>query len=173
MGVQALLDLLPRSGNSSMTKKQTAGFHRRRFQKTATNHRERAKNTASKMNRFNCSGKAVTADDLMHPPGVKAPKIRGTSAWREWTPEAIQKAAFMRTTMRAVCESLSDGRGRSAKGRRSPGQVAKCKNFIANTILAGQSRGCARLRQQSVEEAFNFWITNTVFDETKLWYMIW
>jgi hypothetical protein len=108
----------------------------------------------------------------MYPPGVKAPKIRGKSVWREWTPEAIQKAAFMRTTMRAVCESMADGRGRSAKGRRSPGQVAKCKNFIAYTILAGQSRGCARLRQQSVEEAFNFWITNTVFDETKLWYMV-
>ena len=109
----------------------------------------------------------------MYAPGIKVPKIRGESVWREWTPEAIQKAAFMRTPMRAVSESMADGRGRSAKSRRSPGQVAKCKNFIANTIHAGQSRGCARLRQQSVEEAFNFWITNTVFDETKLWYMIW
>ena len=33
MGVQALLDFLPRSGNSSMKKEQTAGFERRRFEK--------------------------------------------------------------------------------------------------------------------------------------------
>jgi len=178
INAQALLDLLPGAGNSSQTKKQRAYFHRRRFVHMRTNHTARRNKSAavkqqrSKQLKFNSSGKAVTADDVMYPAGVLAPKIRGKSVWREWMPEAIQKGAFMKGTHRQVCASLADGHGDFGKGKRSPGQVANCKFFAANTIIAGQSRGAARLRRQSLEKAFNFWITNTVFDETKLWYMI-
>ena len=178
INAQALLDLLPGAGNSSQTKKQKAHFRRRRFVHAKTQNKGRLNNTAaakqqrSKQLRFNTSGKAITADDVMYPAGVQAPKIRGKSVWREWMPEAIQRGAFMRGTHRQVCASLADGHGVFGKGKRAPGQVANCKLFAANTIIAGQTRGAARLRRQSLEKAFNFWITNTVFDETKLWYMI-
>ena len=178
INAQALLDLLPGSGNSSRTKKQTAEIHRRRFVRIKTEHKARRNNTAaakqqrSKQLRFNTSGKAITADDVMYPAGVQAPKIRGTNSWKEWTPEAIQRGAFMKGTLRQICASLADGHGVFGKGKRGPQHVANCRKFSANTIDAGQSRGKRRLRRQSLEEAFNFWITNTVFDETKLWFMI-
>ena len=181
MDVQALLDLLPDAGNCSKTKRKIAAstkLHKIQFRKSVTRHRERtktrtaAKQQRSKIHKFNCSGKAVTHDDMMYPDGLRPGKIRGKGAWKEWIPEAIQKAAFSKTALKATAVDMADGTGLSATGKRSPQHVACCKKFMAKTITSGQRGGCQRLRRQSVHKRFKFFITNTVFDETKLKYTI-
>ena len=71
------------------------------------------KQLQAKMTRFNASGSAVTSDALMSvgtalgQASDQTHAVRGSSAWRRWTPEAIQKAAFAKGSLildsRIIC----------------------------------------------------------------------
>ena len=67
-----------------------------------------------KAKRFNASGRAVRQDQLM-PVGTgkqmnvnKKTKRKqwGSSAWRKWTPEAVQRAAFDKGAVRVTQQSF-------------------------------------------------------------------
>ena len=127
--------------------------------------------------RFNRSGRAVTADALMVMPGKcqsRAQKQQGPGAkWRAWTPEAVQRAGFSKSTTRQTAAAWKDGHGKAATGSRSPWHVACCKSVCAQAILGGQAVSLQRLRNTSVHsKPLAFWITNTMFDATKLGYSV-
>ena len=84
------------------------------------------------MRRFNSSG-AITRDDIMYE-GANAPRIKGKSAWKQWLPESIQRAAFSQGTGRQVAGGLSRGRRQRGVGLR---HVQVCKRFVAHAILDG------------------------------------
>ena len=125
--------------------------------------------------KFNLSGRVVTADDLMLMPNTNyAGRTKsGAGKWKSWTPEAVQRAAFAKGSLRQVVASMKDGHGKSAGGSRSPWHVACCKAVCSQAILQGQNTMLQRLRDVSVHsKPLTFWITNTMFDETKLWYSV-
>ena len=118
--------------------------------------------------RFNNSGQVVTTDDLMRQ-GTKVAKVRGKSGWKCWTPGAIQKAAFAVGSGREIAQSFSETSAR----QRSHSHVRNCKKLVAMIIIDGQERGLRKLVHRSRKgEPLGFYITNPVFDETKLWYQI-
>ena len=67
--------------------------------------RAAVKQLQAKATRFNASGSAVTSDALMSvgtalgQASDQTRAVRGSSAWRRWTPEAIQKAAFAKGSL--------------------------------------------------------------------------
>ena len=131
----------------------------------------------AKVRTFNSSGLAVTADDLMCDPASsavkKVVKVKGKGAWRKWLPEPIQRAAFSKGTHRDIAHSMRQTHGkRVGSDKRAHGMIAKCKMSAAQIIVTGQDEGLKRKRRESQEQPFAFWITNHVFDETKLWYSV-
>ena len=133
-----------------------------------------AQKLAVQAQRFNRSGRAVTADALMVMPGkCRSGRKRwqdGAGKWRSWTPEAVQRACFSKSTLRQTVAAWKDGHGKAATGSRSPWQVACCKSACAQAILGGQAVSLQRLRNTSVHsKPLAFWVTNTMFDETKLY----
>jgi hypothetical protein len=99
-------------------------------------------------------------------------KIKGKGQWKKWLPEAIQKAAFSKGTLRQIAASMrTPGLGNG--GKRGHNVIAKCQMMAAGVIVEGRKRGIQRLRARSVaERLLDFWITGHVFDETKLWYSV-
>ena len=135
-----------------------------------------AQKLAVQAQRFNRSGRAVTADALLAMPGKcqsRAQKQGQGAKWRAWTPEAVQRAGFSKSTVRETAAALKDGHGKAATGSRSPWHVACCKSVCAQAILGGQAVSLQRLRNTSVHsKPLAFWVTNTMFDETKLGYSV-
>ncbi len=172
----AMLDMIGQ-GSARRTKRQrNVASHmesfRGRWRATA-----RTKRLRLQVYKFNRSGRAVTHDDLMEAParvhGLGPGRLRGRGSWKKWQPEAIQRAAFAKGTLRQIAQSMADGHGDGASGQRGVRHLSNCKSVCALTILAGQARGLRRLRQNSLHaQPLKFWITNNMFDETKLWYMI-
>ena len=142
-----------------------------------------------KMQKFNSSGNAVTLDDLMlvpirpagrrgrksanarhgRPParsaalGVKVKAKAGQ--WKRWLPDAVRKAASSTGSVRGVATGMGFG-------DRPQGQVQASRLTAASCILNTQEAGLRRLCQTSQTMPLSFFITNHVFDETKLWYRI-
>ena len=135
-----------------------------------------AHNLAVQAQRFNRSGRAVTADALMVMPGKSRSgrqTQQGTGKWRSWTPEAVQRACFSKSTLRQTVAAWKDGHGKAATGSRSPWHASCCKSACAQAILGGQAVSLQRLRNTSVHsKPLAFWVTNTMFDETKLGYSV-
>ena len=129
------------------------------------------KQARAKMVRFNMSGRAVTVDDLMNL-DAKVTKVPGRSRWKKWLPEAIQKAAFSQGSLRAIAKSMQDGHGPHAKRKYSPTTVMQCRHLASLVVTNGTARGVHRLCHESRRQRFGFWITNSMFDESKLWYMV-
>ena len=164
-----LLELLPRRGRTSNQKRRCLKALKQVWRRNRS-----AKWLADQARRFNLSGRAVTADDFMRMPGAgRVPRQQGRGKWKSWTPEAVQRAAFAKGSLRQVAASMKDGHSRSATGSRSPWQVACCRAACCKAILQGQAAKLQRLRDVSVHsKPHAFWITNTMFDETKLWYSV-
>ena len=90
----------------------------RRIRPSKVNSKRRTaarKQLRAKINKFNSSGRAVTADDLMSE-GRHRIHVRGSSGWRKWLPEAIQRAAFQRGSLSQVAQSMADAQGPTASG---------------------------------------------------------
>jgi len=115
------------------------------------------------MTSFNRSGHAVTADDLL-PLVQRRGKLRGQGRWKWWLPEATGKAAFahFRVSARQTARDM----------KKSHHHVLQAKHVVAHAIDEGQAKGLRRLRTLSEQKPFKFWITNNMFDETKLPLMI-
>ena len=132
-----------------------------------------------KAKRFNASGRAVRQDQLM-PVGTgtqmnvnkKTKEKWGGSAWRKWTPESIQRAAFDKGTVRVTQQSFRDSLGAASSGSIGHTNVIFSKSAAAKSIMDGTSEGIHQVFAKSLLCAHDFWITNHVFDETKLFYSV-
>ena len=133
-----------------------------------------------KAKRFNASGRAVRQDQLM-PVGTgkqmnvnKKTKRKkwGSSAWRKWTPEAVQRAAFDKGAVRVTQQSFKDSLGAASSGIIGHTNVIYTKSAAAKSIMDGTSEGIYQVFAKSLLCAHDFYITNHVFDETKLWYSV-
>ena len=132
---------------------------------------KKRKRLAAQTHKFNASGKAVTQDDLMRV-DCDVVAVGGSGRWKKWLPEAIQKAAFSRATLRQVALFMKDGHGPASTGKRGASSVGQTKFVCAKVIDDGTSKGLLRVRQGSVEKPLDFWINAAMFDETKLWYIV-
>ena len=122
--------------------------------------------------RFNTSGLAVTMDKLIVPEGGGIGKVSGSSGWRCWLPEAVQRAGFSPGTAREIAVSFREGHGPLSGGKYSPQTIQDCKAVIAKAIMDGTKGGLQQLHTQSLAEDLDYYITGHVFDETKLWYIL-
>ena len=102
-------------------------------------------------------------------PITKVQRVPGEMQWKKFTPEAIQRAAFSKGSLRQIAASVG---GKHRSQRRSASFIGDCKAFVSFTVIEGQQRRLKRLREVSKSKPFDFWITNHVFDETKLWCMV-
>ena len=149
--------------------------HYPRFQLYAAKQRQqirdRSKQTQKQLQvqmfRHNQSGRAKTRDELMS--REKKAKVKGSSGWRKWLPEAIQRTEFAKGSVRAIQQSMKDGPWQGKVGLES---IVSSRVICARAIVGGQKRGIKRLRARSEEEPFGFWITSNMFDESKLWYKV-
>lgn len=156
------MDVLNLLNPKSKRKKQKLHFR----SKHVADKRRRsaaAKSLEVKMKRFNKSGRAVTADMLMHRDQARCP---GKGKWKKWQSSAVIHAAFSKGSLRQIAKSIA------VWGKRSPASVAHSRGVVAQAICEGQKKGVQRLRDQSFTEPLKFTITGHVFDETKLWYTI-
>jgi len=155
---------------------------RRRMQKRRVKHNGRlfrkdkkerhvAKQLVAKARRFNASGRAVRQDALITLEG-SVPKIKGSTQWKKWLPEAIQKAAFSKGPLRTIVKSMQDGHGPLASQKVSPTTVMQCRSLTAKAIVDGTQKGRKRVAAQSEAQPLDYWITNTMYDEAKLWYKV-
>ena len=127
--------------------------------------------------RWNKSGHARTRDDLMpvatagaggkkgfQRPGAVKKEIlqprKGPGQYRVWTGEAICKAASVPVESSYRTQQKPDG--------GSHGHAAGCSFLTADLIDTQQERGSKRRREASLVEPFEFYMTNNMFDETKL-----
>ena len=95
----------------------------------------------------------------------KKAKVKGSSGWRKWLPESIQRTGFAKGSVRAIQQSMKDGPWQGKVGLES---IVSSRVICARAIVGGQKRGIKRLRARSEEEPFGFWITSNMFDESKL-----
>ena len=124
-----------------------------------------------KASRFNRSGFAITEDDKMPlKPTTQRPRLKGTSRWKKWTPEAIQRAAGARAPARVTVKGMHSKR--AGARTHSHMSVIHSKSLCAKAIMDGQAAGLNELWSWSLQEPFEFYITNHVFDESKLWYKV-
>ena len=87
-------------------------------------------------------------------------------------PEAIQRAGFSKISGRALAQSARDNKADTADGKVSSKSCANSLRIVAKCIMDGQHGSLQRVRMDSLRDPLVFWITNTVADETKLWYYI-
>ena len=133
------------------------------------------------MRRFNTSGRAVNVDGLMIGEAPRLgkrgprPKVKvGSGGWKRYLPEAIMRMAFSAGPARQVAASFDDAHRHSQGIKRSPACVLQCRAVCARTIRHVQERCLQVLYERSTksDQEFSFWITNNMFDETKLWYIL-
>ncbi len=121
---------------------------------------------------FNRIGLARTADHrLTSQPGKRkrkstsiatssgVSKVKGSSAWRRWTPEAILRTASI--------DPLVAARRASPEGS-GPSGTGSARAIQADCVLVGQERGAMELVAKSKEQPLDFFIGNNMSDETKL-----
>ena len=109
---------------------------------------------------FNRSGNARTADFVMMPDGVMRGRLRGSGMWKRWEPEAIIKTAFTPATASA--------RHMASSVQGSPLHATQCRHVVSMCIVEGQDRGVCALNRQSRQSMFRFWISNYMFDESRI-----
>jgi len=102
----------------------------------------------------------------------KLAKVRGRGQWRMWTPEARLRAGFATASLKETASQFAEGAGDAAGRGRAPSSVHYNKNLVASVIEDGTTRGVTRLQERSLEDPLAFWITTSMFDETKLWYRL-
>ena len=144
MSIDALMRLLPSSGRKEIKKRKLNGARDRTI--------GAAQQQIVHVQRFNKSGRATRHDALMQTmqAGVDD-KVKGTSAWRRWTPEAIQRAAFSKCSVRACVEGMKDTKNPIASGKTSHATVTFSKQAVAKMIVDGTTRGCVALLMQALE----------------------
>ena len=124
---------------------------------------------------YNASGQARTRDHLLPEPPRPAvpkagarrfaqpllppPKVKGTGAWKRATPEYICKVGFApsHVSLRTLCS-------KGASHRHARG----CNLVLSDIIMERQQARMREREQQSKRTKFDFYITNNMFDETKL-----
>ena len=133
------------------------------------------------MQKFNNSGRAVNMDGLMIDAAPRLgkrgprPKVKvGQGGWKRYLPETIMRMAFSAGPARQVAASFDDAHRHSQGIKRSPACVLQCRAVCARTIRHVQERCLQVLYERSMksDQEFLFWITNNMFDETKLWYIL-
>ena len=118
--------------------------------------------------RFNNSGIASRRDGVMAI--EQAPKVKGRSQWKRWTPEAIQRAAFAADCSgRAIAKVDNVGTAFGKKGNRSS---PDCSRVIAKCIVDNITREVHAIAMAAMRNCLDFWITGHLADETKLTYSI-
>ena len=129
----------------------------------------------------NTSGRAVNVDGLMLDAATRLgkkgrhPKIKvGKGGWKRYLPEAILRMAFSAGSTRQIAASFADNHRQNPRGKRAAHCVTESRAVCARTIKHGQERGSQNLYMRSTasDQGFRFWITNNMFDETKLWYIV-
>ena len=127
---------------------------------------------------YNRSGRARTRDNLMpvalFPTGPRkkgfgaqavhravAKPRRGPGQYKVWTGEAICRAAF--SPAEATCRTKDKPDGGSASHGWG------CDMITADLIETLQRKGAKRRRKDSLATPLDFYITNNMFDETKLY----
>ncbi len=119
------------------------------------------RNLKSQMVAYNASGSARTADYLMPLPGVRRPLLRGKGRWKSWTPGAVVKAAFQ--GIHGAARTVQFGIGGSAA------HAVRCRSVVAEVITREQRAGLEKLlRCSRGGRPCSFFVTTTMFDETKL-----
>lgn len=112
----------------------------------------------------NASGRHRTLDHLLplQPADEARPKPKGRGAWKQWTPEAILRAAFGEATA-TVRQAAREVDGASAA------HVIKARMFIGKCLLDCQAKHIQseinRLRERGL---LLYHIVNLMFDETEL-----
>ena len=133
------------------------------------------------MRRLNTSGRAVNMDGLMIDAAPRLgkrgprPKVKtGPAGWKRYLPESIMRMAFSAGPARQVAASFDDRHRYSRGTKRSPLCVVQSRAVCARAIRHVQERCLQVLYERSTksDQEFLFWITNNMFDETKLWYIL-
>ena len=145
-------------------------------------HLQRIKNQQKvlrfQMQKFNISGRAVNMDGLMIDAAPRLgkrgprPKVKvGPGGWKRYLPETIMRMAFSAGPARQVAASFDDAHRHSQGTKRSPLCVLQSRAVCARAIRHVQERCLQVLYERSTksDQEFSFWITNNMFDETKLW----
>lgn len=111
----------------------------------------------------NASGRNRTMDHMLplQPGDEDRPKPKGQGAWKQWTPEAVLRAAFGEATA-TVRQSAREVDGASA------GHVIKSRMFVAQCILDCQKNHIQSERTRLRETGMLYHILNMMFDETEL-----
>ena len=144
-GAQMLALLRPRKAGSG------GGYNR--------NPRWGKKRLAAQVRSFNRKGYARTVDYHMHDKGQQPSKPKGKGGWKRWTPEAILKAGSSDPTATTRSSTIVGG---------SHAGVIHSRAILAQSVLAGQERGLAAIVEGARKRRLDFYITNNMFDETKL-----
>ena len=140
-----ILALLPNALSSHQRAKRRLAINR-------VTGRQRARASGSdkqllvNIRRFNSSGRAVTDDKIMktQTQSGKPAKLKGKAQWKKWTPEASQRAAFSKGTVRQVAKDLSDG-----QNKYRPTTIAHCRSFVGKTTLMARQRGAENCRGEA------------------------
>ena len=126
---------------------------------------------------FNRSGKARTRDyemvTIKKRPGAArtsgfgsnprraAPKcLPGRGGYKKWTGSAICQSAYAPAQQTCRSRSKADG--------ASHGHSRGCGMFTAGMTVDCQTKQQKRRREESLERPFKYYMTNNMFDETKL-----
>ena len=89
------------------------------------------------------------------------PKARpGSGGAKKWTGGAICGSSFAPPEQPSRTKSKAEG--------ASHGHVRGCSMFTADMIEQGYNEHGKRLRTESLDDPLDFYITNNMFDETKL-----
>ena len=126
-----------------------------------------AKRARAQSLNFNRSGGARTRDHQMPiiVPGKrspqKPPKIKGSGQWKSSTPEYICKMGEAPPEIpQKILPALQGG---------SQGHKRGCSFVISDLVMSKHEELAAQRHAHSVEEPFDFYITNNMFDETRLY----
>ena len=177
---QAVLDLLDSQPNKRRRLQHTLNKQKSR---RGASYTEADKVTEVRARRFNNSGMAVTADQLIPLAESSADgrrkghyskvvKVTGSGQWKRWLPEAMQKAAFSKGTLRQIAAQWKQGHGPTSEGKHSHSTIQDMKHVVALTIFDGTEAGEKKLVARSNVKPFDWVIGNHVFDESKLWYFL-
>jgi hypothetical protein len=173
MDAEALLALIPKEGRGKYRRKPKWQKQNRiaanRFGPKMTGL---AQQRHVQMMRHNSSGRALRADAKMTLVDNASRKLKGPSAWKKWTPEAIQRAAFTKVSGRAFQKLAREDKSDTALGKITSSAPDTCKRVVAHCITEGIEKRKRAIVHKSFADPLNFWINSHVADETKLWYIV-
>ena len=105
--------------------------------------------------RLNKSGRATRHDALIQT-GGNVCKVKGKSAWRRWTPEAIQRAGFSHVGVRAFAEGTKDTKNPTASGKTSHATVTFPNRRLQRRLWMGLRGGWVAFVMQALESHWIF-----------------